>query len=113
MAHIVAMNELPRNGKTYTFEGYQHGDAGLSFFLVDAPPGGGPRLHRHPYEEVFVVQEGRATFTTGDETLEVGGGQIVVVSSGTPHKFVNAGDSPLRQVAIHASGRMITEWLEE
>jgi len=33
--------------------------------------------------------------------------------SGMPHKFVNAGDSPLRQVAIHASGRMITEWLEE
>jgi len=33
--------------------------------VVDARPDGGPRLHRHPYEEVFVVQEGTATFTAG------------------------------------------------
>ena len=31
--------------------------------VVNAPPGGGPNLHTHPYEEVFVVQEGHATFT--------------------------------------------------
>lgn len=113
MAHIVSLSELPRDGNSYTFEGYQHGDAGLSFILVDSQPGHGPRLHRHPYEEVFVVQEGRAVFTAGDETLEVSGGQIVVVPPGVPHKFVSAGDSPLRQVDIHPAGRMITEWLED
>jgi len=26
-------------------------------------PGQGPRLHRHPYEEVFVVHEGQATYS--------------------------------------------------
>jgi len=41
---------------------------------VDAPPGGGPKLHKHPYEEIFVVQEGTATFTAGDETIKVEGG---------------------------------------
>src|SRR5215207_3600986 len=45
-----------------------------TLMVVDAPPGGGPKLHRHPYEEVFIVQEGTATFTAGDETVEVKSG---------------------------------------
>ncbi len=39
------------------FEGKDLG-AGLSLILVNVPPGGGPRLHRHPYEEVLVVHGG-------------------------------------------------------
>ena len=27
--------------------------------FVDAPPSGGPALHRHDYDELFIVQEGR------------------------------------------------------
>jgi mannose-6-phosphate isomerase-like protein (cupin superfamily) len=84
MATLVRLEELPRSGNTYTFEGQEHGDAPLSFFLVNAPPGSGPRLHRHPYAEVFVVQDGHASFTVGDETLAITGGQIVVVPPGTP-----------------------------
>ena len=81
--------------------------------VVDAPPGGGPKLHRHPYEEVFLVQKGNATFTAGEETIEVGGGQVVVVPAGVPHKFVSSGEERLRQVDIHASDRFDTEWLED
>jgi mannose-6-phosphate isomerase-like protein (cupin superfamily) len=80
--------------------------------VVDAPPGGGPKLHRHPYEEVFIVQEGTATFTAGDETVEVKDGQVIVVPAGVAHKFVNSGEEWLRQVDIHASERFVTEWLE-
>jgi len=80
--------------------------------LVDAPPGGGSKLHRHPYEEVFIVQEGTATFTAGAETVELKGGQVVVVPAGVAHKFVNSGEERPRQVDIHASDRFITEWLE-
>jgi mannose-6-phosphate isomerase-like protein (cupin superfamily) len=80
--------------------------------VVDAPPGGGPKLHRHPYEEVFIVQEGTATFTAGDETVEVKGGQGVVVPARVAHNFVNSGEERLRQVDMHASERFVTEWLE-
>jgi mannose-6-phosphate isomerase-like protein (cupin superfamily) len=80
--------------------------------MVDAPPGGGPKLHGYPYEEVFIVQEGAATFTAGDETVEVKGGQVVVVPAGVAHKLVNSGEERLRQVDIHASERFVTEWLE-
>jgi quercetin dioxygenase-like cupin family protein len=30
----------------------------MSVITVDAAPGEGPDLHRHPYEEVFAVLEG-------------------------------------------------------
>ena len=41
-----------------SWEGFERG-AGISLFVVDSPPGGGPALHRHEYEEVFVVHEGQ------------------------------------------------------
>jgi mannose-6-phosphate isomerase-like protein (cupin superfamily) len=49
----------------------------------------------------------------GAETLEGQPGQIIVVPPETPHKFVNIGEGPLRQIDIHASKRFITEWLED
>jgi len=103
--------DLARVETSYEFRGHHHG-AGVSFIVVDAPPGSGPRLHRHPYEEVFIVQEGTATFTAGDEVFEASGGQIVVVPAGVPHKFVNSGSGLLRQVDIHPAGRFVTEWLD-
>lgn len=31
----------------------------------------------------------------------------------TPHKFMNTGDQPLRQVNIHVSMQIVTDWLED
>jgi quercetin dioxygenase-like cupin family protein len=94
------------------FVGAEHGGAGICFILVEAEPGSGPALHRHPYEEVFIVQEGRATYTAGGEQREVVAGEIVVVPPNVPHRFVNSGDGPLRQIDIHVSPRFATEWLD-
>jgi mannose-6-phosphate isomerase-like protein (cupin superfamily) len=113
MTHVIGRDELPYSGTSHRFEGYHHGGANVSFFLTDAPPGSGPSLHTHPYAEVFLVQEGRATFTVGDSSIEATGGQILVVPAGTPHRFVNSGTGRLRQISIHTSERMVTEWLEE
>jgi mannose-6-phosphate isomerase-like protein (cupin superfamily) len=106
LPHVIATEELPFGGIAHKFEGYRYGDVGVSFFLVDSPPGGGAVLHTHPYEEVFLTLEGEATFTVGDATIEVGAGQVVVAPAGVPHKFVNSGTGPLRQVDIHPSGRI-------
>lgn len=76
------------------------------------PNGGGPRLHRHPYGETWVVTGGRAAFTNGHEALEAAIGDVIYVPAGTPHKFPSTGDSPLRMVCIHQSDRFVTEWLE-
>ena len=88
-------------------------EVGVSAIVVDAPPGSGPQLHKHPYTEVFVVLEGQVTFTAGEDMIEAGGGQIVVVPAGVPHTFVDSGMGQLRQVDIHPSGQFITEWLDD
>jgi quercetin dioxygenase-like cupin family protein len=106
MTHIINKDELPYGTIAHRFEGCRYGDVDASFFLVDSPPGGGPVLHTHPYQEIFVMLEGEATFTVGDDTIEVSAGQIVVAPAGVPHKFVNSGSGPLRQVDIHPSGRI-------
>jgi quercetin dioxygenase-like cupin family protein len=112
MIHVIDRDELPHSGSAHRFEGYLYGDANVSFFLSETPPGQGPKLHTHPYAEVFVVQEGDLTFTVGDDIIEATGGQIVVAPAGVPHKFVNSGTGRTRHIVIHTSRRMATQWLE-
>jgi hypothetical protein len=50
---IVNIEDLPRSDGSRDFEGYLYRSAGVSLILVDMAPGEGPRLHKHPYEEVF------------------------------------------------------------
>jgi mannose-6-phosphate isomerase-like protein (cupin superfamily) len=111
VTRVLDIADPARGEEAGEFQGRLLG-ASVSVIVVDAPPGGGPRLHRHPYEEVFVVQEGSATFTAGDDVIEAMGGQVIVVPAGVAHKFVNSGAGPLRQVDIHASDHFVTEWLE-
>ena len=74
-------------------------------------PGSGPELHRHPYEEVFLILEGEATFTLGDETRVARAGDFLIAPPGVPHAFKNTGSGPLRSVDVHASPTFDTEYL--
>ena len=112
MTRLLNPADLAQSETACEFQGHHH-DAGVSFIAIDAPPGSGPKLHKHPYEEVFVIQEGTATFTAGDDVIVARGGQVVVVPAGVPHRFVNSGAGRLRQIDIHASNRFITEWLDD
>ena len=103
---------LPLPGKSSgQFEGAGYGSE-VSFFVVNAAPGEGPRLHRHPYSETFVVQAGRGRFEVDDQPVEAGPGDVVVVVPGAAHKFRSLGPERLQMVAIHAGPRMETTWLE-
>jgi mannose-6-phosphate isomerase-like protein (cupin superfamily) len=94
------------------WQGGQHGANICVIANHIAEPGGGPRLHRHPYAETLVVRRGRGMFTVGDRKIEGQTGEILVVPAGMPHKFENLGPGPLETVDIHESGKFITEWLE-
>ena len=107
---VVRTEDLPDSGNSYRFDGAAH-DAPVSFFLLHTKPGEGPGLHRHPYTETFIVQEGEATFTVGDETIEAHAGDIVVAPADVPHAFVNSGSGSLRSVNIHPVPEMETIWL--
>lgn len=110
--HIVPFDELEHSEHSHEFVGSEHGDVPFCVIIVHSRPGVGPKLHRHPYPEVFVVESGQATFRIGDRTIEVEGGNVVVSPAGEPHGFTNSGSGELRLTAIHGAGRFDTEWLE-
>jgi quercetin dioxygenase-like cupin family protein len=109
---VLKLDELPFSRISREFVGAEHGDVGVCLILVDAPPGRGPSLHRHPHAELFIVQEGEATFTADGAEQAVGPGSLVVVPAGTPHKFVATGEGQLRMTSIQPSSSFATEWLE-
>jgi len=109
---IVPLDELEHSRHSHEFVGAEHGDVPFCVILVHSQSGVGPKLHRHPYAEVFVVEEGEATFRIGESTAIVSAGNVVVSPPGEAHGFVNSGDGELRLVAIHGAPRFDTEWLE-
>jgi mannose-6-phosphate isomerase-like protein (cupin superfamily) len=109
---IIKQDQLPWSDIAREFVGAEHG-LEITVLFVDAQPGRGPALHRHPYAEVFIVQEGQATFTVDGKQQEVRTGDILVARANQAHSFVNSGTGPLRQVDIHLSPSFSTEWLEE
>ena len=78
MSPVIDVEELRTSATTHLLEGHAYG-AGVSFFLIEYPPGRGNSLHRHPYAEVFIVQEGEALFTVGDGEVSGPAGSVVVV----------------------------------
>jgi len=98
---------------SHEFVGTNHGNVGASFFVVIGEPGQGTRLHKHDYDEVVYVIEGRSKWTIGNEQREATAGDILIVHAGEPHKFINSGDGPLRQIDIHLNPVFETAWLED
>ena len=108
---VIPLDELDPTPHSHEFVGAEHGDVPFSVILVHSQPGVGPKVHRHPYAEVFIVESGEATFTLGDDTVVVSAGHVVVGPPDIPHGFTNTGSGELRLVAIHGAPRFITEWL--
>lgn len=111
MVQILRQDELPLSNIAREFVGADHGGIGVCVIFVDAPPGSGPSLHKHPYEELFLVLEGEVTFLAGEKEAQAGPGDVVVVPPETPHAFTNTGEGRLRQIDIHVSPEFSTEWL--
>ena len=101
MPTVIPFEEIRRSPSAALFEGGEEAD--VSVFITRYDHGRGPDLHYHPYAEVFVVEAGTATFTVGDDRLEVGGGHVVVVPPETVHGFKNTGEDELRVLGIHPS----------
>lgn len=71
-------------------------------------PGEGPRLHVHPYDEVFIVVAGNARFFVGDTVIDATAGDIVLGPAGVPHRFENLGPGRLQTIDVHHSPK----WLQ-
>ena len=89
--------------------GADNGDVNVSVFLFNGGPGRGPGPHRHPYDEIQFIREGRGCYKVDGVEFEAGAGDILVIKAGEIHEFKNCGDTPLVQVDVHLSPRFIQE----
>jgi mannose-6-phosphate isomerase-like protein (cupin superfamily) len=101
--------DLPFEGSSHRFVGADRGDIAVSAFLLRALPGRGPGPHRHPYDEVQFLIEGRGLYVVNGEEFEAGAGDILVIKAGEIHSFCCIGEAPLVQIDIHLSPRFIQE----
>ena len=109
---IRSIDLQPNPGGTVKFEGALYGSR-ASFFHVNAEPGMGSALHKHPYPETWIVRTGKVRFTVGGEDIEASPGDIVVAGPEIPHKFKNVGIERLEIICIHPSPQIIQELIEE
>ena len=106
MFHVRQEN-LPFVGSSHEFVGAEQGNTGVSVFLFHGKPGSGPGPHRHPYDEIQFIREGRGVWTVSGKTFEGSAGDIFVIKAGEIHSFKAVGDSPLVQFDVHLSPRFI------
>jgi mannose-6-phosphate isomerase-like protein (cupin superfamily) len=101
------------NGLDNEVEGATTG-GGVSVIVVDTDVvGSGPRLHRHPYPETFVLVCGTVRFWVGDTDFTATGPSVQVAPALAPHRFEVVGPERVHMVDVHASPTFITEWLDE
>lgn len=79
----------------------------LTRYVTDVV-GQGPTLHVHPYDEIFVMTEGNARFTVGDQVIDATTGDVVFGPSNIPHGYQNLGPGTLDVLGIHVS----PEWIQ-
>ena len=111
MDQPIHSSQLPGSNSSREFEGKDYG-AGLTLILVNVETGQGPSLHRHPYEEIFVIHAGTGSFVVDEAVVQGSAGDIVIAPAGTSHRFTNLGSDRLQLTAIHHNANFVTEWLE-
>jgi quercetin dioxygenase-like cupin family protein len=88
-------------GDTYTITVTGEDTAGR-FSVIDMhiPPGGGPPLHRHDFEETFILLEGEMEATFRGEKSTVKAGETATIPANAPHQFKNVSSQPVRLICI-------------
>jgi quercetin dioxygenase-like cupin family protein len=66
----------------------------------EVPAGGRTARERHPHDHGVVILRGRARVTLGDQTHEVGEGDVVYVDGDELHCFEAVGEEPLGFVCV-------------
>jgi quercetin dioxygenase-like cupin family protein len=94
-------------GELRQLSGYDHGLV-TSVMYAHVVPGSGPRRHRHPHAEIFVLHDGQRRYEIEGPYIDAVAGDMVIVPPEAWHSFTNTGNSMLRQTAIHETPRAVT-----
>ena len=82
----IRQEDLPFAGSSHQFVGADRGDTGVSVFLFNGRPGAGPGPHRHPYDEVQFVREGRGLWKVNGVEFEGRAGDVFVIKAGPEYQ---------------------------
>ena len=83
---------------------YQNPNHSLTFQLARIEAGGVSKRHQHPWEQINWVVSGTGQVEAGEQTIEIGPGDCVVIPGDTPHAITNNDDKPLMLVAVLGPG---------
>ena len=98
---VQALPHVGVVGDTYTILLTAEDTAGR-YCLIDmfVPPGGGPPLHRHDFEEMFTVLDGEIEVTFRGAKSVLRAGETANIPSNAPHQFHNASKVPARLLCL-------------
>lgn len=92
------------NGVMTTLASPGQGDAGLSVWRVEMPPGAvGPR-HAFDTEQVWTVVDGGATIETGGDSVVLAAGDTIVLPPDAPRQVFAAPDHGVTAIAAATAG---------
>jgi quercetin dioxygenase-like cupin family protein len=80
-----------------------------ALFRTEVPPGGGIPRHHHDHLDVFTLERGSCTFFVGDEVVEVGPGDSMVIPIGVWHHLEAGPDGATITVAMLGGTLFIRE----
>jgi len=106
--HRTRQSDLPFRGSSHHFVGTDNGDVRMSAFLFHGDVGSGPGPHRHPYDEIQFIQQGRGVWVVNGEEFEAGAGDILVIKAGEIHSF-KCTEAPLVQLDVHLNPTFVQE----
>ena len=71
--------------------------------VMEIPPGGeiGEETHEHVEQTLFFLRGAAKAFLNGEEK-NIKEGDVVVVTPGTKHNFINTGTEPLKVYTVYA-----------
>ena len=69
------------------------------------PPATPPRPHSHEYEQIVYIVSGRVRFVVGDDEVEAGPGDMLVVPPNVEHYAETIGDEPALDLSIFTPRR--------
>lgn len=85
--------------------GQAEGAIGFEMRFFEVPPGGRTTLDRHAHDHGVLILQGRGRLLLGDQTLEVGHGDVVYVGAQEVHQFECVGESALGFICVKSAGQ--------
>ena len=76
MTQIIAKEALVVDGFGREFEGYRYDSTNVSFIIVEAKPGEGPKLHSHRTRKSLSCSKGRPPSPLAAIPLKFGPGRL-------------------------------------